>query len=211
MKKLKGFRIAFISLLTVLIVWNGFYIEKLSERKRNKASGFDAKVLAQKIWNEQLPAKLDAAISVQDFLAKTKDNNPASILGLTNSLSIGNIRFAILVAEGTVSDLTEDGCMLELVHEGRKVKIPVELEYVYGNAVRDASGLVKVEDYPISEELNSISENLNSIVRKELLHSLKKDLKEGMRLKLVAAVEMNTAHFRPDIFSFIPLRYTILP
>jgi predicted lipoprotein len=211
MKKFKGFKFALLSILTLLVVWKGFYVEKLSDRKKVVANSFDAKQLAQKIWKEQLPGKLDAAISVQEFLAKTKDNNATSILTLTNSLSIGNIRYAILTAEGTVFDLTEDGFMLELVIEGRKIKLPVEMEYVYGNAVRDASGSVKVEDYPISEDLNSISENLNSFVREDVLPPLKKELKEGARLRIVAAVEMNTAHFRPENFSFIPLRYTILP
>lgn len=211
MKKFKGFKFALLSILTILVVWKGFYVEKLSDRKKGVATVFDAKQLAQQIWKEQLPGKLDAAISVQDFLTKTKDKEAASIMTLTNSLSIGNIRFTILTAEGAVSDLTEDGFILELVIEGRKIKLPVEMEYVYGNAVRDASGSVKVEDYPISEDLNSISENLNSIVREDVLPPLKNEVKEGVRLKIVAAVEMNTAHFRPESFSFIPLRYTILP
>lgn len=211
MKKFKAIKYALISLMVVLVFWKGFYIRKLSDRNVTGASSFDAKALAKKIWEEQLPAKLDSALSIQEFLEKTNDRNPATLLRYTNSLSIGNIRHAILTAEGRVTELSEDGFLLELILEGRTIKLQVELEYVYGNSLRDASGFVRVEDHPISDELNNISENLNSIVREKLLLQMKKDLKEGQQIKLVAAVELNTAHFRPESFSFIPLRYTVLP
>ena len=132
MKKLKQLKYALISLLIFLIGWNSFYVKKLSEKNKTGLTAFDAKAFAQKIWEEQLPQKFDSALSIQDFLAKTNDKNPATLLRYTNSLSIGNIRHAILSAEGSVTKLSEDGFLLEINRGGSILKLPVELEYVYG-------------------------------------------------------------------------------
>lgn len=198
-----------VVLLVVLLVWKGFYFKSWTEVSKKVNEKFNAKSYAVKLWKEQLPAKLEAALSFEDFLKQA--SAPERLQKLTNSLSIGNIRHALLKMDGVVKHPGTDGFLLQLTANGDSLELPVELEFVYGNSLRDASELVKIEDFPNSDQLNSISEALNDLVRKEVIAGLRNDLKEGQRISITAAVELNTAHFKPGQFTIIPVRYTIQP
>ena len=84
-------------------------------------------------------------------------------------------------------------------------------EFIYGNAVRDASRLVQVKDYPNTTDLNSISEALNKIVRTEVLPVFKPSIKKGNNVSVVAAVELNKEHIHWKELELQPLRITIKP
>jgi predicted lipoprotein len=82
---------------------------------------------------------------------------------------------------------------------------------VYGNAIRDALGLVQVKDYPNTADLSSISEVLNKIVRTEVLPSFKTVVKKGNNISVVAAVELNKEHIHWQGLELLPVRIIIKP
>jgi len=83
-------------------------------------------------------------------------------------------------------------------------------EYIYGNAVRDASGLVDIKDFTNTTDLNNISEQLNKTIRLEVLPPFKKQVKQGNKIEVVAAVELNKAHINFNDLELIPVRLKII-
>ncbi len=43
--------------------------------------------------------------------------------------------------------------------------VEIETEFIFGNAVRDASGLIKINDYDKTSDFNLISETINDKIR----------------------------------------------
>ena len=91
------------------------------------------------------------------------------------------------------------------------IHIRLATEFIYGNAIRDASGLVEVKDFPNTADLNAISEELNKIVRTAVIPPVKGKIKKGNRLSMVAALELNKEHIHWQGVELYPVRIQILP
>ena len=108
----------------------------------------------------------------------TKDGE-AAINKYTNALAIGNYRYALVKLEATVMDVKEDEYCFTVKHNDSLLTVNLATEYVYGNAIRDASALVQVKDFPNTNNLSSISEELNKIIRSSVLPAFKTAVKKG--------------------------------
>ena len=83
-------------------------------------------------------------------------------------------------------------------------------EFIYGNAIRDASGLVEVKDFPNTMDLNNISEELNKIVRKTVLPPFKTAVKKGDKLIVAGAIEIHKEHIKWSELEIVPVQIQIV-
>jgi predicted lipoprotein len=194
-----------------LLGYKSVYFEKLSTRKKADTGKFDAVAFSKKLWIEQMPGKLDSAISLQKLMSEIEINSADAFNKYTNALAVGNYRYALVKTEGVVTDVKEDEVLLDVTAADSVLHISVATEFVYGNAIRDASGLVQVKDYPNTADLSSISEALNKIIRTEVLPSFKTAVKKGNNISVVAAVELNREHIHWQGLELLPVRIIIKP
>ena len=61
----------------------------------------------------------------------------------------------------------------------------------FSNVVRDAPGLLNVNDYPSSQDFNAISEALNRIVEERVQPKLREQAKTGATIEFVGCAEVN--------------------
>ena len=122
-------------------------------------------------------------------------------------MGIGNYRYALIKTKATVLSVYEDEVTIQLPGSDTAT---IATEYIYGNAIRDASELVAISDFPNTTELNSISEELNKIVRTYVLTSFKKMVKKGQTLTIIGAVELNKAHIKWNGLELLPVRIQIV-
>ncbi len=200
------------TLLVAVIAFAGYksvYFKKLSNIKQTAAGQFDAKSFAKKIWTDQLPAKLDSAIELAQLLDSIKTDPDAAFKKYSNAMAIGNYRYSLVKVTGMVTGVYED--YIELQITNGLSKINVATEFIYGNAIRDASKLFDVKDFTNSTDLSNISEALNGIVKQEILPSFKTAVKKGSKIAVIAAVEINMAHINLNNLELIPVQIKILP
>ncbi len=191
-----------------LVAYKSIYFEKLSTRKVTEPNNFDAIAFSKKLWAEQLPAKLDSAVALTTLIdAITKDKTAFN--QYTNALAIGNYRYALVKVDAVVADIKDDEMLLNVQIGDSILQTRLATEFIYGNAVRDASGLIQVKDYPNTSDLNSISESLNKIIRSELVPTFKNSVRKGDGISIVAAVELNKEHIHWQGLELLPLRVTI--
>lgn len=119
-----------------------------------------------------MPAKIDSAVQFTALLDAIVKDGEAAINKYTNALAIGNYRYALVKLEGTVTEVKEDEVLLSVKHNDSLLTVNLATEFVYGNAVRDALALVQVKDFPNTNNLSSISDELNKIIRSSVLPSL---------------------------------------
>ena len=193
-----------------LLAYKSVYFKKLSEVKAKTAAAFDAAGFTQKLWNEQLNAKLDSAIELT-ALIKAIEAAPADAFNRhTNALAIGNYRYAMVKLNAEVKEVNEDDVIVQVPFADSMLTVKVATEFVYGNAIRDASRLVDVKDYPNTNDLNSISEELNKAVRSIILKSFKQTVKVGDKVVVTGAIEINKEHLNWSETEIIPVRLQIL-
>jgi hypothetical protein len=205
----KFFKYILILLVIGLVGYNSIFFKKLSDVKNAKEAKFDAPAYSKKLWEERLPAKLDSAIDLTSLLSAIETDPENAFARHSNSIGIGNYRYSLVKANATASVITEDEITVQISHADSLLTARLATEYVYGNAIRDASMLVDIRDFTNTTDLNNISEELNKTVRTRVLPSFKNQIKQGDKIELVAAIELNKAHINFDDLELIPVRLKI--
>jgi predicted lipoprotein len=176
--------------------------------KSAQAGQFDAQSFAELLWSGPVAAAADSAISLGRLIDETTLAGPAALDRYAHALAIGNHQYAMICAKGMVKAHDEAEIILTVPHADSSIDIRVALEYVYGNAIRDASAAVEVKDFPNSSDLSAIAEALNRIVRSRVVAAFKKDNPVGQRLEVTGAVELHRAHIRWQGLEIHPVRIT---
>jgi predicted lipoprotein len=206
----KYIKYSLLIVVVALLAYKSVYFEKLSTRKNNTLASFDAAGFSKKLWEEKMPAKMDSAINLSQLIAAIDKDGETAINKYTNALAIGNYRYALVKLDATVADVKEDEVLLSMKHNDSLLTVNMATEFIYGNAIRDASGLVQVKDFPNTADLNSISEELNKIVRSTVLLTFKTSVKKGDNISVVAAVELNKEHIHWHGMELLPVRIQVV-
>lgn len=201
-------------LLLLVIGWVGFksvYIKKLSEVEKTNDEKFDAVAFSKKLWDEKMPARLDSAVGFSTLIEALKTNPTEAFEKYSNAMGIGNYRYSLVKLTGTAAEIKEDEIIIQANQGDSLINVTLATEYVYGNAIRDASGLLDIKDFTNTTDLNSISEQLNATVRNVVLPPFKKLVKQGDRIEATGAIEINKEHVRVSNLELIPVRLKIIP
>lgn len=204
--------IKYIGLLVIIVLlgYNSVYFKKLSEVKGNTAEKFDARYYTKKLWDEKLPARMDSAVELTTLITAIGTQPSDAFNKYTNALAIGNYRYALVRTAGEVIELNEDDLLLKMPFADSMLKVRIAIEFIYGNAIRDASNLVEVKSFPNTADLSSISEELNNNVRTAVLGPFKKAVKTGDKVAVTGAIEINKAHINWTEPEIIPVRLQII-
>ena len=193
-----------------LVAYKSVYIRNLSEMDSAANEKFDAGSFSKRLWEEKLPARLDSAIDLAIFIRSAQANRADAFSKYSNALGIGNYRYALIKSEGIVASISEDDITVQLKQGDSLMEAKLATEFIYGNSIRDASGLIDLKDFPNTMELNGISEELNKIVRNTVLPPFKTAVKIGDRLIVTGAIELNKEHIKWNELEIIPVRLQII-
>jgi predicted lipoprotein len=196
--------------VVALVVYKSVYIKKLSGMKAAIDGKFDAVTFSKKLWDEKLPAKLGGAVELAIFIKAAQSNAADAFSKYTNALGIGNYRYALINTEGIVTNVNEDDIKLQVNLGDSLMTTKLATEFIYGNAIRDASGLVDVKDFPNTMDLNYISEELNKMVRKTVLPPFKTAVKKGDKIIVTGAIEIHKEHIKWNELEIIPVQLQII-
>lgn len=193
-----------------LVAYKSVYIKKLSEMKVITNTKFDAPAFSKKLWDEKLPAKLSNAVELATFIRSVEANADDAFSKYSNVLGIGNYRYALVKTEGVVTEIDEDDISLKVKLGDSVIMTKLATEFIYGNAIRDASGLVDVKDFPNTMDLNNISEELNKMVRKTVLPPFKTAVKKGDKIIVTGAIEIKKQNIKWNELEIIPVQLQIV-
>ncbi|WP_338868790.1 DUF2291 domain-containing protein [Spirosoma sp. SC4-14] len=191
--------------LVLIVAYNSVYFRKLDEVRAGaaKTGKFDAASYAKTFWTKKLlPAAQDSATNLSTLLPLLKTDKEKAFTTYSQALGIGNIRYFLVKGEGTITSVGDNTISVSLP-TGETVNLATE--YIFGNAARDASGLIKITEFDNTADLNSVSEALNDIIRNKVIPPLKSTAKTGQKLTFVGAVELNQAHLHLADIEIIPI------
>ncbi|MCH5720224.1 DUF2291 domain-containing protein [Niabella hibiscisoli] len=205
----KFLKYAIILVAIVLLGYNSIYIKKLSDVKATTGEKFDAAVYVANLWKEKLPARMQTAVDINTLKTSIEKDGAGAFDKYTNALAIGNYRYALVKGTAKIDKVGVDDVAV-MINGDAPFKASLLTEFVYGNALRDASGLVELKEFPNTSDLNSISEELNKMVRHKIVPSFKPGLKTGDSIEFIGAIELNKEHIHFDDIELIPLSVKIV-
>jgi predicted lipoprotein len=197
-----------ILLIAGFLLYNSVYIKKLSAVRAATPGAFDAAAFSKKLFTGQLPGRIQTAVPLDTLLQALQANANTAFDKYTNALAIGNIRYSLVQASGRVVAIKDD----EVIVQAGAVPVTVHLatEFIYGNAIRDASGLVNVKDFVNTTDLNNISDSLNKQVRELVLPPFKSSVGVKDSVWFAGALELNKEHVHVQEPEVIPVQVKII-
>lgn len=200
----------FVVLIISFLGYHSVYFKSLNEVMSASAPKFDAQQYSAKLWAEKMPSKIDSAIDLANFIEAVTTNKEAAFQQYSNALGIGNYRYALVKTKGIVRAVNEDDLSVLVTMADSTMNVILATEYIYGNAIRDASALIDIKNFSNTEDLNSISQELNKIVRTSVLAPFKQMVKTGDEIDITAAVEINKEHIKWTNLELLPVYLKIV-
>lgn len=187
----------------LLVLFFSFDIKKLDEYKAADTTvTFNADEYARDVWNNELPLAVKDALEI-DLLNDLLENEPAQAFEeFGRKLGISKTWYFLTKGEGIVESV-EDEFIRVNTGPGKQVKIATA--FIFGNAVRDGSGVVDIDEFVNMTDFNNVSVVLNDIVREEVALELKSKAKPGMKLEFAGAFEIKEDELNTDSIRIIPV------
>jgi predicted lipoprotein len=167
MKKILKYSIWIIVL--AFLVYNSVYFKKLDAVKASNTK-FDPISYANNYFYNKLTPALDSAIEINQLIALLKTDKENTFNKYSHALGIGNIRYFLVKGKDEVKSLNENDVTVG--------NIRIATEFVFGNAIRDASGKIDVNEFKNTMDFNNVSSQINKIVREKVLPPFKSDVKK---------------------------------
>lgn len=191
--------------LIVLVGYNSIYFRKLSDvRDAAKAESFDAGAYSVHFLHTVLPASVDKAIDLP-LLSRTLSDNPSNAFSWSHAPNDGNTRFFFVKGAGVITRIDSESAALSV--EG--LPVVIETKYIIGNAARDGSGLITVDDFTTMTEMNAVSEALDQLIRTEVVPPFLARAIPGARVRFTGGLELHRDKPLPDTLDVIPMTLTI--
>lgn len=176
------------------------------------AAGFDAPAFAATFWTERLqPAILTEGTDLATLVRDLRADPAAARATHARTVGIGGRAYYLVRGSGRVVDRERSALLIE--PEGTPgARVALRTGPVFGNTVRDASGLLEVNEFPGLTEFNALAAALNTLVEEHVLPALAADLPENATLAFSGAVEVPgslPADPADPLLAFTPLRVEV--
>lgn len=188
-----------------LMAYNSLYFKQLDEVKAGNAA-FNAAAYAKDFWEKQLMPGLDKAVELSALLTLLETDKDKAFDEYSHALGIGNVRYFMVRGTGAVTNVDENQVTVG-TDAGSKVRIATE--YVFGNAVRDASGTIDINAFTNSMDFNNVSAEINRIIREKVVPPFRSRVKKGDKVTFWGAIELNREHMQTNAPELIPVRLQI--
>ena len=155
------------------------------------ATAFDPTQFAKIFWTNQLLPSITKAVNAETLLPAIQANAAVAKTNYSRSVGMGESYFYFLSGTGRVTAVSDDEISLAMNDSGTNAEVSLQTGLVFGNAVRDGTGLLNVDSYPNSQDFNGLSEALNHIVETRVLPKLHEQAKVGSKISFVGCAEVD--------------------
>jgi hypothetical protein len=182
----------YVTILCVILVgflgYKAIYFKKLSEvSKPGSTSAFDFTAYADSLYYQGI-MKSSVPIPLSQLMDNYDHNVDSAFAKYGNRLGIGNTAFFMVSDSGKVLDKTEEGFKV-LASDGSILYL--QTKFLFGNAIRDASKLVKLTDFKNNKEFNKVSEALNTLIREKVLPKQSAEVQKGSNIWFRGAIKLS--------------------
>lgn len=181
-----------------------FHVVPLKQAQQEQEAGvFDAAKAASEFWETKLLPGTERAVEVKELLAALAKDPVAARKEHGRTLGIGGATMFLVRGSGKVTEVGEDAIVVAL--DGTESMVSLSIGLLFGNTVRDASGLLDVSAFPNSQEFNDLSTQLNGIVETKVAPALKENAAVGKAIRFTGCAELEE-DAKPEVLPVIPIK-----
>ena len=169
-----------------------FHVVTLKTATAEKAAAtFNATQFAETFWTNQLPSALEKTVAAKMLLPAIQSDAAAAKKKFARSLGLGEGYFYFLRGAGKIISVSDDEIILTVTENSTNAEVSLQTGLIFGNALRDGTGLLNASDYPNSQDFNDISAALNHLVETRVLPKLREQAKVGAKISFVGCAEVD--------------------
>jgi hypothetical protein len=161
--------------------------------------------VAEQFWNKKLVTPAVQPTDVRTLLAALHANPTTAGQQYGHTAELGGHPFYFVSGEGHVASVDHTGVWLA-VDAGTPAKVVLLTGPIFGNALRDATGLLDIRYFSFSA-FNSLSEELNRLAETRGESTLGSHVEPGSSLDFVAAGEVDDRGGTVTL-ELVPIRVT---
>lgn len=168
-----------------------FRIVPLDVAKQQKESEtFDPKAFAQNFWINDLMKSQHRAVDAITLFEAIEGDPKEAKEKYSRAWGIGRDYYYFLAGVGRVVSTGADSVGLSLSGDGSGANISIPTANIFGNAIRNGTGLIDVSDFENSQDLNNISVEINRIVETRVLPPFREKVAVGANVRFVGCAEI---------------------
>lgn len=170
---------------------------------------FKAVEFSQAFWKERLIPSLNQAADAETVLKAFATDQQAAREKFGRKVGVSRTRHFVLRGNGKIVSVDKTGVGIGLGDEGNEADIELVTGLLFGNAVRDVTGLLDAGNFSNSQHFNEISTELNRIVETRVIPALKNEEVIGRTIHFAGCVEIPDDSIVTPPLRVIPLDVSI--
>ncbi len=190
-----------------LLLYNAVYFKKISEMQVSKIETvFDAKAYAKTYLLEKIPAAKKEAVAVENLLSVLNKDSKKAFKDFSHFQNEGDMKYFFVKGEGKVTAIDEEFVSLKIA-SGTEIKLSIQ--YIFGNTSRDCSGLISIDDFSNTMDLNNVSEEINKLIKSEIVSPFTAKVQKGDSVSFLGGIELSQSNPKTDKLEIVPLQLEI--
>ena len=199
--------IAIVVIAGVCRLFPLFHVVTMKTATAEKAAAtFNATQFAETFWTNQLLASLDKTVKADVLLLAIQGNAATAKKKFSRSVGLSEAYFYFVSGSGRVLAVSDDEISLAVSEGSTNAAVSLQTGLVFGNALRDGTGLLNASDYQNSQDFNDISAALNHIIETRTLPKLREQAKVGVKISFVGCAEVDDESTDLKPLKVIPIR-----
>lgn len=168
-----------------------FHVVPLKQATAEKvAATFNATQFAETFWTNRLLASLDKTVKADVLLPAIQADAAAAKKKSSRSVGLSEGYFYFVSGSGRILSVSDDEVLIAVSENSTSPEISLQTGLIFGNTLRDGTGLLNASDYPNSQDFNDISAALNHIVETRVQPKLREQAKVGGKISFVGCAEV---------------------
>ena len=191
----------------LLLVYLSLDIQKLDAYlAAQPAITFDANEYARVVWEQKIPGVIREAPDILTVLGLLQSDPELAFDQMGRKLGISGTWYFMTKGEGIIDSVEEESLRIRL---DQNYSVELATAFIFGNAIRDGSGVVDIDEFVNMTDFNNVSIALNRRVKEEVIPRLVRLARPGASLEFAGAFEIRED--QPDIHSIriIPVSVTL--
>lgn len=147
---------------------------------------FDPVARATALWQTDLLPAVPRATELTTLLPALRVNAEAARTKFGRAAGVGAHYYFV---RGSGKVVARERSVLRVAVDGTDEVVALRIGPVFGNTVRDGTGLLDVNAFPGLQEFNALSAALNALVEKTVQPALRDQAAEGARVRFAGCAE----------------------
>jgi predicted lipoprotein len=166
-----------------------FHVVPLSETRPAEAA-FEAAAYVDRFWSERLIPGTARAVDAEELVSAIGRDRQFARRTYSRSVGLGSVYYYFIKGTGRIVSVEKDFVGLSLRDDQPAVQISLATGNIFGNAVRDGTGLLDVNEFANSQDFNAVSSEINRRIEEQVLPDLRQRAAIGAGVRFVGCVEI---------------------